>query len=995
MSALSTITLQSTRLPSGSFGIWATTEQGEVVSIHELKKQGFAWHWKSFFGTMLLDITEVDGGQALILTPSMALDYFSQPASLLHGTLNWSAESLLLKELAVIYAAALSEGWFAPSFTDWQKGTVGWKLMLPGEMAQAYEALLMQAENQGAAYAKEWFAEIIAEMTVQQEEVMSAWNQLLVEQPVLVPGQESSMEERLWWDEEDWLMAIGWKTDGVPFRTCLQLVEPEEQEEWGLRLILQDKQNPNQLVEFDSNDSLALRSGTFPQHWREHIQERISKDLDKCIRVLPSLESAGQSGSIRMELSDDEAWEFMDQGSLGLLQAGISVFLPTWWEELKLMRPQLKAKIKSAVGSASGRTLFGMQQLMEFDWKIAIGDMDLTEEEFMRMADEKKRLMYIRGKWIQLDPAFLAQIQAAMKQFQRKKGLSFRDVLEAHLLGEAGTLSGGTEADTLGQDAPDIAASLRIQVELNGHLRSMMKQLQQTSGITVVDPPELLHAELRKYQLEGVSWLLYLRKFGLGGCLADDMGLGKTIQFIAYLLHSRGDAIKGKVAVDASASASARAKQSPALLICPTSVLGNWQKELERFAPSLKLHLHYGAQRARGEQFAFAEAIGDADLVMTSYNLAQIDEEELSAVEWDVVCLDEAQNIKNAYTKQASAIRKLNAGQRIALTGTPIENRLTELWSIFDFINPGYLGSLRQFTHNFVGAIEKTGDAELTSQVQKLIKPFLLRRVKKDPAIQLDLPDKNEAKAYVPLTVEQGTLYENIVQSLMERIDSLTGMEKKGLILATLTKLKQLCDHPALFLKETGRICEKERSNKMSRLLEMIDELRAEGDSCLIFTQFVEMGHLLQAAITEERNEPVQFLHGGLTKNKRDELITRFQDRTLPQEEQCSIFILSLKAGGTGLNLTAANHVFHFDRWWNPAVENQATDRAFRIGQTRDVQVHKFISLGTLEERIDEMIERKQGLSEQIVGGGEGWVTEMSTSELRELFALRKEWIDK
>ncbi|MNI20414.1 ATP-dependent RNA helicase DbpA [compost metagenome] len=418
----------------------------------------------------------------------------------------------------------------------------------------------------------------------------------------------------------------------------------------------------------------------------------------------------------------------------------------------------------------------------------------------------------------------------------------------------------------------------------------------------------------------------------------------------------------------------------------------------------MKVHLHYGSQRAKGEQFA--ESLRGADLVITSYSLAHMDEEEFTSVEWDTVCLDEAQNIKNAYTKQASAIRKINARQRIALTGTPIENRLTELWSIFDFINPGYLGSLKKFSDKFVRAIEKDGDSVRTEQIQALIRPFLLRRVKKDPAIQLDLPDKNEAKTYVSLTVEQGTLYENIVQNMLEKIETLSAMEKKGLILATLTKLKQICNHPALFLKEHSERHTNDaeqlvvdgdliRSHKLSRLLEMIDELREEGESCLIFTQFVDMGNILKATIEQERQESVQFLHGGLTKQKRDEMITRFQDSSLPAEEACHIFILSLKAGGTGLNLTAANHVFHYDRWWNPAVENQATDRAFRIGQTRDVQVHKFVTLGTLEERIDEMIERKQGLSQQIVGSGENWVTEMSTDELKDLFALRKQWMEK
>ncbi|UJF36519.1 DEAD/DEAH box helicase [Paenibacillus hexagrammi] len=454
------------------------------------------------------------------------------------------------------------------------------------------------------------------------------------------------------------------------------------------------------------------------------------------------------------------------------------------------------------------------------------------------------------------------------------------------------------------------------------------------------------------------------------------MGLGKTIQWITYLLSVK----------------EWEKPETPSLLVCPTSVLGNWQMELKRFAPTLNVHLHYGPQRLKGD--AFKENLKDIDLVLTSYTLSHLDEAELSAISWNSICLDEAQNIKNAYTKQASAIRRLDGYHRIALTGTPIENRLTELWSIFDFANPGYLGTIREFTHRYVNAIERTRDTDTINKVQKLIRPFLLRRVKKDPAIQLDLPEKNESKTFVSLTAEQGSLYENYIQDMFERLDKLSAMERRGLILAALTKLKQVCNHPALMLKEGLAAPWSGCSNKLERLLEMVQELRQEGDKCLIFTQFVETGHLLQHVLQQELSEPVLFLHGGTSKTARDEMIAHFQDASVPAAEQRSIFILSLKAGGIGLNLTAANHVFHYDRWWNPAVENQATDRAFRIGQTRHVQVHKFVTLGTLEERIDEMIERKLGLSQQIVGTGENWITELTTDELRDLFSLRREWVE-
>ncbi|WP_159885975.1 DEAD/DEAH box helicase [Paenibacillus puerhi] len=937
-------------------------------------------------------------------------------------------------------------------------------------------------------------------------------------------------------DVEGWLVTVGWKKDDIPFRVALQLVEPQldgllgsgdegellltepEEAVWSLSLIVQDKQDPALLIEQELEGETpqglyeaVISRKKIPKHWEAALERKLASDLERVILVVPELLNGGSdtsAGQLKGQLTDEEAWRFLDEDSLKLLQAGFQVYLPSWWEELRRTQPRLKAQLQGSAGSGSG-SILGIDQLMQFDWKVAVGNTDFTDVEFARLAAANKRLMHVRGRWIQLDPAFIVAVRKAMKRIGQGGSLSFREIMELHLL-EA-ELAGGAAADDLSSElGPEEAEKqLRIEVELNSHIAGLIGQLQHTDRIPVLKAPKGLQASLRSYQQDGLSWLLFLRKFGLGACLADDMGLGKTIQFIGYLLHARqeqqvqegqaettrpkkrpGRPRKVEIAgaktagaagsvgsgneADPAASAAAREgdgaaagspdqqtapeskprlpgqeslsaavrpasmtstgmnSRPPGLLICPTSVLGNWQKELTRFAPSLRVYLHYGPQRVKGDEFA--QAVQGYDLVLTSYTLAQMDEEELSTVIWDVIGLDEAQNIKNVHTKQSAAVRKLDARHRIALTGTPIENRLTELWSIFDFINPGYLGTLGSFTHKYVNPIEKGGDEELVGQVQRLIKPFLLRRVKKDPAIQLDLPDKTESKVYVPLTLEQATLYENTVQDMLERIDALAGMEKKGLILATLTKLKQICNHPALFLKEPADAAWEDRSSKLERLLELVDELREEGDSCLIFTQFVEMGHLLKAALERERGEKVLFLHGGVPKKQRDEMIASFQGELAvepgttsrqasspadsagrrggsamrqsgvipsPSEAKAGtpsgggIFILSLKAGGTGLNLTTANHVFHFDRWWNPAVENQATDRAFRIGQTRNVQVHKFVALGTLEERIDEMIERKLGLSEQIVGTGENWVTEMSTDELREMFVLRREWIGK
>ncbi|MCL6639456.1 MAG: DEAD/DEAH box helicase, partial [Firmicutes bacterium] len=684
--------------------------------------------------------------------------------------------------------------------------------------------------------------------------------------------------------------------------------------------------------------------------------------------VLPWREDTGGerpegAARLRRELTEEEALAFLTDGSLRLAEAGQTVLLPAWWDEVRKHTPALKIRTRSSVGAWQESRL-GLSRIVEFDWSLAVGDLELPEEAFREMVEKKRRLIRVQGRWVRLDPAVIRQIQ----RFARKKdGLSLGEILHLRLLPPAPPPPAEQEAGA--------EEALRVEVELGGQIAQMVDQLNNLSAIPVLETAPSFRGALRKYQQAGTSWLLFLRRFGLGGCLADDMGLGKTIQWIAYLLQVK----------------ESENPPFPSLLICPTSVLGNWQKELARFAPALKTLLHYGPQRAKGP--AFLPAAREADLVITSYNLAHLDEEELAAVEWDCICLDEAQNIKNAYTKQAAAVRKFKGRHRIAMTGTPMENRLTELWSIFDFINPGYLGSSGEFSRKFVGVIEKKGDAEDIGRVQKLIRPFLLRRLKSDPAIELDLPEKQEQKEYIPLTVEQASLYESILHDLFEKLENAKGMARRGLVLSTLTRLKQVCAHPALLLKDEppGKISG--RSRKVERLLELVAELRRKGDRCLIFTQFIRMGQLLQELLEQELGERSFYLHGGTPKRVRDEMTARFQGQASENGDDCGIFILSLKAGGLGLNLTAASHVFHFDRWWNPAVENQATDRSHRIGQSRHVMVHKFISLGTVEERIDEVLERKAGLSGQIVDGGEGWITEIPTAELKELFSLRREWV--
>jgi SNF2 family DNA or RNA helicase len=492
-----------------------------------------------------------------------------------------------------------------------------------------------------------------------------------------------------------------------------------------------------------------------------------------------------------------------------------------------------------------------------------------------------------------------------------------------------------------------------------------------------------LHARLRPYQHYGYSWLDFQRRWGIGACLADDMGLGKTLQTLSLLLHIKQE--MGKL-------------PAPALLICPTSVVLNWAQEAARFTPDLALLVHQGANRLQGE--ALLAAAQQVDMVVTSYALVRRDAETLQQQQWLSVILDEAQNIKNSTTKQAQTIRRIPAHFRLALTGTPVENRLTELWSIMHFLNPGFLGSQQSFRRRFALPIERYNDSEAAAKLRRLTSPFILRRVKSDPAVIQDLPEKQETKAYCSLSQEQATLYEAVVQDALRVIAGAQDVQRRGLVLAMLMKLKQICNHPAQFLHQIGDDSapngtdgvnsEERRSGKLMRLVAMLEEVLAEGDRTLIFTQFAEMGKLLRSFLMQRLGCQTLFLHGGVPARQRAEMVERFQE----EANGPPIFILSLKAGGTGLNLTRANHVFHYDRWWNPAVEDQATDRAFRIGQRRNVQVHKFVCLGTLEEKIDAMIESKKSLAASIVGSGENWLTELSTSDLRDLVTLRRDLVE-
>ncbi|HYK29626.1 MAG TPA: DEAD/DEAH box helicase, partial [Streptosporangiaceae bacterium] len=533
--------------------------------------------------------------------------------------------------------------------------------------------------------------------------------------------------------------------------------------------------------------------------------------------------------------------------------------------------------------------------------------------------------------------------------------------------GGSGTMSSG---DALLAGLGNTADLPLTEVDADGWLGDLLSGNADTR-LSPMTTPRSFRGQLRPYQERGLAWLSFLGGLGLGAVLADDMGLGKSPQTLALLQaeHDAGTAT------------------GPTLLICPMSLVGNWQREAARFTPDLVVRVHHGADRMAGAQFA--EAAASADLVITTYGVATRDREWLANVPWTRVVCDEAQNIKNSATRQAQAVRGLPAGSRIALTGTPVENRLTELWSIMEFTSPGLLGSAEKFRQRYAIPIERNSDADATAQLRRITGPFILRRLKTDKTVIADLPDKLEMKVWCNLTPEQASLYQATVDDMMARIEAAEpGIERRGLVLATMAKLKQVCNHPAHLLADGSRL--DGRSGKLARLEEICAEIIDEGDKALCFTQYAEFGRMLQPYLAARLGCQVHFLHGGTSKKQRDDLVADFQDRSDP-----AIFLLSLKAGGTGLNLTAANHVVHVDRWWNPAVEDQATDRAFRIGQRKDVQVRKFVCVGTVEERIDSMIEEKKGLAEAIVGTGETWLTELSVDDLRQVIELSPEAVSQ
>ncbi len=762
---------------------------------------------------------------------------------------------------------------------------------------------------------------------------------------------------------------VDWKAqldeeEASPFRIAFRLDPPVEPDGgsggdepasdlWQLRFFLQAVDDESLLVPVARVWEHGGTTWRYLERFLSRPQEMVLEGLGRAATLFPPIEeSLKESRPEACPLDRGEAYAFLKEGAYLLRESGFGVLLPSWWGRRERGVGLSLRVTPSPSGPRSILSPLGLEALVEFDWQVALGGQSLPREEFLELAQMKQPLVRVRGQWVELSPERVEEVLEALQARPETPKMTLGDVLQIEL---------GRPRD----------GSLPVtDLEATGWIETLLTRLAGREELPHLEAPRSFHGKLRPYQKDGLSWLSFLGRWNLGACLADDMGLGKTIQVLALLLHLEEN---GEL-------------DRPVLLICPTSVVSNWRKEAERFAPTLRVLIHHGQERHEGARFQ--REAERHHLVVSTYSLVHRDLERLSGVEWAGLVLDEAQNIKNPQAKQTRALRKLVAPRRMALTGTPVENRLSELWSIMEFLNPGYLGSEAAFRRRYALPIERYRDPSATTELRKLVEPFILRRVKTDPTVIKDLPSKNEMKVYCGLTQEQATLYQAVVLDSLERIEASEGIGRKGEVLAALTRLKQICNHPAHFLADGSSL--PKRSGKLTRLTEMLEELLAEGDRALVFTQYAEMGKLIQRHLREALSVDVLFLHGAVPASERERLIGAFQEDL----EGPPVFVLSLKAGGFGLNLTEARHVFHYDRWWNPAVEDQATDRAFRIGQKRSVAVYKFICAGTVEERVDELAERKKELAEAVIQSGEGFVTELSTESLRELFELRKEAVE-
>ena len=726
---------------------------------------------------------------------------------------------------------------------------------------------------------------------------------------------------------------------------------------WRIELLLQATDDPSLVVDAEQ----VWRSGAALRRAARTLampQEVLLAELGRARLCYPELSLAlRQAAPTELEVDLAGAYRFLTEAAPALEVAGFGVLLPAWWRRPS-SRLGARLNVRTSSDRGVGQGLVDEAGIRDFDWHVALGDEVLSADELRALAALKAPLVQVRGKWLELRPGEAEKLAEFLRNGPRRQHspatLTVGDVLRA-----AAGLDDAFGLPVTGVQADGLFSSL-----LSGELEDRIQV-----GVT----PSGFAGQLRPYQLRGVAWMALLERTGLGACLADDMGLGKTAMVLALVLDEKNRGAR---------RSTEGLGPGPTLVVCPTSVVGNWEREAKKFVPQLKVAVHHGVRRAR--EGDFSKKVAGADLVITSYSLLDRDRLVLDSMQWSRMVLDEAQNIKNPEAKQTRAVRSLRAPRRLALTGTPVENHLGELWSIMEVLNPGLLGSASAFREHFALPIERYHEQDAADRLRALTRPFVLRRLKTDRSIITDLPDKLEMKVLCNLTREQASLYRAVVDEMLRRIDEAEGMERRGLVLSTMLRLKQVCNHPAQYLGDGSTLAG--RSGKLERTVEMLEEVVQVDERALVFTQFAEMGSMLRSYLQQRLGCQVSFLHGGVPRRQRDAMVEHFQSR-----EGVQVMVLSLKAGGTGLNLTAANHVVHFDRWWNPAVETKATDRAFRIGQHRNVQVRTLICGGTLEDRIDQMIEAKRELAERIVGSGEAWLTELSTAELSEVFRLSSE----
>ncbi|NOZ72132.1 MAG: DEAD/DEAH box helicase [Chloroflexi bacterium] len=732
---------------------------------------------------------------------------------------------------------------------------------------------------------------------------------------------------------------------------------------WRLSYHLQAREDPDILVSAEQVWQNPSEMLVYRQRRFRHPQEKLLKALGQAARIFPPIERSLQAATpTYVELTTTEVYDFLRNAADLLVQSGFSLMMPPWWEEagaclgLRLHLSPLTPHPPDVAQSSEEK-----ERPVGYRWELVLGDRTLTQQAFAELVALRSPLVERNGRWLRLDPE---QIEAAERFWNRH---SFEGAVDLRV----------AIRSALGLDEHvDIAGLPVLRVETSGWLTTVIQRLSEGDEILEeATQPDSLQGELRPYQRYGYAWLHEHRHLGLGACLADDMGLGKSVQAIALLLREQEEL--GQL-------------PAPTLLICPTSLLGNWRREIERFAPQLRVWIHYGSERLHGK--AFANKVRKYDVVLTSYALARRDSETIEKIPWFGLILDEAQKIKNPNTLIHQAVIRIPSQFRFALTGTPVENHLIELWSLFHFLNKGYFGSRTSFQRQYVLPIERYRDPLAIRRLHRMVQPFILRRLKSDPTVIQDLPERLDMKVYCTLSDEQAELYQAVVEEGLPRIADSRGRSRRIHVFNLLTRLKQILNHPLHYYHKTAppdlqQETISNRSGKLDRLTEMLEEVLDTGDKALVFTQFAEMGQLLTTHLQQTFDIPILYMYGGTPPKKRQAIINQFQD----DPHSPPIFVLTLKTGGLGLNLTAAHHVFHFDRWWNPAVENQASDRAYRIGQTKNVQVHKFITAGTLEESIDEMIERKQGLSEAIVGSGEEWLATLSDDELIQLLKLQKD----